>query len=161
MKAHPDKATPDEVSQQKANKICQVINHARNILQERFENSSVKMNDENSKEEYKWGSGGEYGDGWGPGFGEEDGYDFDESESHVTESMILEAFKMLGLDLTTELTRIRLVLCWDTLGGWVPVHRRSDHKRQGMGLLKEGQWRCSRGVSVWLDECGGGSPDRR
>ncbi len=60
---------------------------------------------ENSEEENKWGSGGEYWDGWGPGFGEEDGYDSDKSESHVTESMLLEAFELLGLDPKTELTR--------------------------------------------------------
>ncbi len=64
-----------------------------------FENSSVDVsaekskeeNDwcvENSEEENKWGYGGEYGDGWGLGFGEDDGYDSNESENHVTESMI-------------------------------------------------------------------------
>ncbi len=116
QKAHPDKAPLDEVSQRMANEICWTINHARNILQEMFENSSVYMcakkseeeNDwdaENSEEENKWGSGGDYGDGWGPGFGEDDGCDSDESESHVTESMILEVFEILGLDLKTELTR--------------------------------------------------------
>ncbi len=51
----------------------------------------------------------EYGDGWGPGFREDDGYDSDESESNVTESMILEAFEILGLDPKTELTRKNLI----------------------------------------------------
>ncbi len=119
-KAHPDKTPHDEVSQQKANEICQMITHARNIFQEMFENSSVDMsaekseeeNDwgpENSEEENKWGSGGEHGDGWGQGFGEDDGYDSDESEKYMTESMIVEAFEILGLDPKTELTRKNLI----------------------------------------------------
>ncbi len=112
QQAHPEKAPHDDVSQCKAIYICQMINHTRDILQEMFNSSSAEISDDNSDDksesEYKWGSGGEYGDGWGPGFGEEDGFDSDERENHVTESMILEAFKILGLDPTTELTRKKL-----------------------------------------------------
>ncbi len=65
-------------------------------MQEMFENISVDMSVEKSEEENKWGaeiseeenklvSGGKYGGGWRPRFGEDDGYDSDESESHVTE----------------------------------------------------------------------------
>ncbi len=44
-KSHPEKAPPDEVSQQKANEISQMINHARDILRQMFQNSSEEMND--------------------------------------------------------------------------------------------------------------------
>ncbi len=50
QKAHPDKAPPDKVSQQKANEICQIITHARNIFQGMFENSSVDMSADKSEE---------------------------------------------------------------------------------------------------------------
>ncbi len=82
-----------------------MINHARDSLQAMFDSSLVEMSDDSSEAEYDWGSGGEYGDGWGPGFEEEDGFDSDESENHETESMILEAFEILGLAPTTELTK--------------------------------------------------------
>ncbi len=36
QQAHPDKAPPDEVSQWKANDICQMIKHASDILQEQY-----------------------------------------------------------------------------------------------------------------------------
>ncbi len=45
---HLDKAPHDEVSQQKAIHICEMINHARDILQEMFDSSSVEMSDNNS-----------------------------------------------------------------------------------------------------------------
>ncbi len=38
MKAHPDKAKPDETSQKKAKELSQKINVARNILKELIEN---------------------------------------------------------------------------------------------------------------------------
>ncbi len=50
QKAHPDKTPLDKVSQQKANEICQMITHARNIFQEMFENSSVDMSADKSEE---------------------------------------------------------------------------------------------------------------
>ncbi len=53
---NPNKAPPDKVSQQKANDICQMINHARSVLLEMFENSSVDMSAEKSKEENEWGA---------------------------------------------------------------------------------------------------------
>ncbi len=109
---HPNKAPHDEVSQQKAIYICEMINCARDILQEMFDSSSVEMSDNNSdntsESKYKWGSGGEYRDGWGPGFGVEDGFDSDENENKVTEPMILEAFEILGIISKTELTRNKL-----------------------------------------------------
>ncbi len=105
QQAHPDQAPCVEVSQWKANDICQMINHARNIQQEKFDSSLVEMSDDSNEVKYDWGSGGEYGDGWGPGFEEENGFDSDEHENHVTESITLEAFEILELDPTTELTR--------------------------------------------------------
>ncbi len=78
-------------------------------MQEMFDSGLAKMSDDkfdnNSEAKYKWRSGGENKDGWGPGFGEEDGFDSDECENHETESMILEACEILGLDQTTQLTR--------------------------------------------------------
>ena len=113
---HSDKAPHDEVSQQKAIYICRMINHARDILQEMFDSSLVEMSDDNSDDnseaKYNWGSGGEYGDGWGPGFGEEDGFDSDDGEKHVTVSMTSEAFKILGLNPITELTRKKLNIAY-------------------------------------------------
>ncbi len=109
---HLDKAPHDEVSQQKAIYICEMIDCAGDILQEMFDSSSVEMSDNksdnNSESEYKWGCGGEYRNGWGPGFGEEDGFDSDESEDHMTASMTLEAFEILGIISKTELTRNKL-----------------------------------------------------
>ena len=75
------------------------------VLVEMSDNHSV----DNSDSEYEWGSGGEYGDGWGPGFGKENGFDSDENKNHVTASMTSEAFKILALDPTTELTRKNLL----------------------------------------------------
>ncbi len=48
--------------------------------------------------------GGEYGDGWGPGCGEDDGYDSAESENQVTEEMLSEAFEILGINPKIQLT---------------------------------------------------------
>ncbi len=69
------------------------------------------MKDQSSDEEYKWGSGGEYGDGWGPNFGERDGSeDCDQSEnkSYTSKSSIFDAFETLGLDPNNELTQNQL-----------------------------------------------------
>ncbi len=69
-----------------------------------FDGSSDEMSSDHNDSDYDWGSGGEHGDGWGQGFGEEDGFDSDESKKQVTESMVLESFEILGLNLTIELT---------------------------------------------------------
>ncbi len=66
------------------------------------------MSSNHNDSDYDWGSGGEHGDGWGQVFGEEDGFDSDESKNQVTESMVLEAFEILGLDSTIELTAKKL-----------------------------------------------------
>ena len=81
------------------------------------------MCSDSNESEYEWGSGGEYGDGWGPGFGEEDGFDSDESENKVTESMILEAFEILGLDSTNELTAKELTKAY-----WVAIMKAHPDK---------------------------------
>ncbi len=69
------------------------------------------MNDQSSDEKYEWESGGEFGDGQGPGFGEgdcSDDYDSSENEQYNIESTILEAFETLGLDPKTELIKNQL-----------------------------------------------------
>ena len=97
QQAHPDKAKCDESSQEKAKERCQMIQHARDMLQKLFDGSSDEISsDNNDSEDYDWGLGGEHGDGWGPGFGEEDGYYSDMSENDVTEEMVVEAFEILG-----------------------------------------------------------------
>ncbi len=55
QQAHPDKAPWDEVSQQKANDMCQMIYHARDILQEMFDSSLVEMSDDSNEGEYRDG----------------------------------------------------------------------------------------------------------
>ncbi len=109
QQAHPDKAKCDESSQEKAKERCHMIQHARDILQKLFDGSSDEISSDcYDSDDYDWGSGGENGDGWGPGFGEDDGYNSDESENDVTEEMVLEAFEILGLDSKIELTATRL-----------------------------------------------------
>ncbi len=57
------------------------------------------------------GSDGEYGDGQGLGFGEEDdsdGCDHNEEEIMLQQLRILEAFETLGLDPNNELTKKQL-----------------------------------------------------
>ncbi len=89
QQAHPDRVEQDDLR-------CQMIQHARDMLQKLFDGSSDEIScDHDDSEDYDWGSGGEHGDGWGPGFGEEDGFDTDESENQVTEEMVLEAFEIL------------------------------------------------------------------
>ncbi len=108
QQAHPDKAECDELSQEKAKEHCQMIQYARDMLQQLFDGSSDEMSSDHNDSDCNWRSGGEHGDGWGPGFGEEDGFDSDESKNQVTESMVLEAFEILGLDSTIELTAKKL-----------------------------------------------------
>ncbi len=56
MRAHPDKAKPDEVSQQKAKELSQKINVARDMLKDGMENTDglgtfpVDVNDSNSND---------------------------------------------------------------------------------------------------------------
>ncbi len=56
MRAHSDKAKPDEVSQQKAKELSQKINVARDILKDWLENPDglgtfpVEVNESNSDE---------------------------------------------------------------------------------------------------------------
>ncbi len=100
--AHPDKAKKDEVSQQEAKQRCHNINCAKEMLEEMLEEMYNVSPDEYSEQEY--GSGGEYGDGWGPGCGEDDGYDSAESENQVTEEMLSEAFEILGINPKIQLT---------------------------------------------------------
>ncbi len=69
------------------------------------------MINQNSDEEFEWGSGGEYRDGWGPGFGEKDdsdGYDQNKEDIKFQELTILESFETLGLDPRNELTMNQL-----------------------------------------------------
>jgi len=109
QQAHPDKAKCDESSQEKAKERCHMIQHARDILQKLFDGSSDEISSDcDDSDDYDWGSGGEHGDGWGPGFGEDDGYNSDESDNDVPEEMVFEAFEILGLDSKIELTATRL-----------------------------------------------------
>ncbi len=108
QQAHPDNAERDELSQEKAKECCQMIQHARDILQKLFNGSSDEISSDYNQSDYDWGSGGEHGDGWGPGYGEEDGYDSDDSENQVTEEMLLGAFEILGLNSKIELMATKL-----------------------------------------------------
>ncbi len=69
------------------------------------------MDDQRSNIKYKWGSGGAYSDGWGPGFREgddSDDYNQNEDEIKLQKERILEAFETLGLNPNHELTKNQL-----------------------------------------------------
>ncbi len=69
-RAHPDKAPPDELTQQKAKESSHKINLLKDILELLGVNKN-KLSNQSSYEDYKWGLGDEYRDGWGPDSGEE------------------------------------------------------------------------------------------